>query len=40
MNSFYDNFEKLNCITKIKDIRDNSIVLNKHFLWRKGRSVI
>lgn len=23
MNSFYDNFEKLNCITKIKDIRDN-----------------
>ena len=23
MNLFYDNFEKLNCITQIKDIRDN-----------------
>lgn len=23
MNLFYDNFEKLNCITQIKDIREN-----------------
>ena len=23
MNLFYDNFEKVNCVTQIKDIRDN-----------------